>query len=355
MPSVLEPSWVGRRVSVRRVLERAGDGSLRFGDVVGDLLGLDDDTAVVDTRTGLVEVPRPLVALARLAPPSTADELALEAVAARGWRPAETAWLFDRPGGWLLRADPGPTRRAGSVLPLGRPGGAGVDAALDAARAWYAERGLPLQLALPTEARRLLDADLADRGWPDHGDVDVLTRRLDVPTAPGSDAGPATGSVTRLAAPARDPRVALAAAPDDAWLQLWRADRDRPGEAADGTALRALLTRHDPPAAFASVSEDGRTVAIGRGAVDDGWLGITAVTVAAAARRRGLATALAATLAAWGRDHGATRGYVQVAADDAAAQALWTSAGYHRHHSYRYRSEPAGGATDRGAELVPYT
>ena len=127
MPLVLEPSWLGRRVSVRRALDdTSGDpvppGRVRFGDVVGDLVGLVGlagraQTAVIETRQGPVEVAVERIAMARLVPPSTADELALEAVAARGLRAAEQHRL----GGWLLRANSGFTSRANSVLPLRSP------------------------------------------------------------------------------------------------------------------------------------------------------------------------------------------------------------------------------------------
>ena len=117
MPFVLQPDWVGRRVSVRRVVERAADGRLLQGDVVGRLVGLDSQTAVVDTRTGLVEVPVGLVTAARDVPPSTADELELQDVAARGWPAARTEHL----DGWLLRADAGRTHRANTALALRTP------------------------------------------------------------------------------------------------------------------------------------------------------------------------------------------------------------------------------------------
>src|SRR3954451_14290053 len=89
MPVVLQPSWVGRRVSVRRVVAREPDGRLRQGDVVGELAGLDAQTALIESRTGLIEVPIGLVTAARLAPPSTSDELALDAIVAAGLRAAE--------------------------------------------------------------------------------------------------------------------------------------------------------------------------------------------------------------------------------------------------------------------------
>ena len=175
MPIMLQPGWLGRRVTVRRTLPAAPsdapsdattDGSAtvggparraRFGDVVGVLLHLDGDHAVIDTRRGLVEVALAGVTIAKPAPPSTADELALEVAAAAGWRARETEHL----GGWLLRADGGFTGRANSVLPLRAPGRP-LEQALDAARAGYTRRGLPLRLRVPTEARRLLDAELGD-------------------------------------------------------------------------------------------------------------------------------------------------------------------------------------------------
>ncbi len=54
-------------------------------------------------------------------------------------------------------------------------------------------------------------------------------------------------------------------------------------------AGRALLTRHDRLAFAPSAWTAGAVAAIGRGTVDDGWLGVTAVEVAPDYRRRGLA------------------------------------------------------------------
>jgi GNAT superfamily N-acetyltransferase len=311
MPVVLEPGWVGRRVSVRRVVDREADGRPRFSDVVGDLVELRATSATIEHREELVEVALDTVALARLVPPSAADELALEAVAARGWRPAETAEL----GGWLLRADHGFTGRANSVLPL-RPPGRSLDEALAEARAWYAERGLPLRFSIPAEARRLLDAELGERGWIPSLDVVVTTARLDALAS-----GPA-------------PDVTLADAPDAAWLARYRGGADEVAE--------ALLTRHDT-VTFASVRRDGATVAIARGCVDDDWLGVSAVEVAAEYRRSGLATRLMYALWSWGAGQGATRSYLQVSSDNLGALALYETLGYREHHAYRYRDEPGSG------------
>ena len=312
MPVVLESSWVGRRVSVRRVVEREPDGRLRQSDVVGELAGLDAQTAVIESRTGLVEVPLALITAARMAPPSTADELALDAIAADCLTPAETENL----GGWVLRANGGFTRRANSVLPL-RQLGMPLEHALGLARRWYRQRGLPLRFQIPVEARRLLDAELGERGWPAADRTQVLVTRLDSLTEP---AGDAVG-------------VEIAARPDDAWLALYR------GGAGLDEPARSLLTRHFH-AGFASVRVDGRTVAVARGSVDQGWLGVMAVEVEREFRRQGLGAAVTAALAEWGRARGATRSYLTVLVDNAPALALYEKLGYWVHHDYHYRQEP---------------
>jgi N-acetylglutamate synthase len=315
MPVVVEPSWLGRRVSIRRVLDHFSEGRVQFGDVVGDLAGLDAQTAVVLTRSGPVEVDRGRIALARLVPPSTADELALEAVAARGLRPADEYRL----GGWVLRANGGFTHRANSLLPLGRPDRP-LDEALEFAHDWYTERRLPVQVHLPVEARRLLDAELGERGWPADQHTQVLVARLAALT-PATDAPP----------------VELATTPDDAWLALYR------GGQGLAEPARSLLTRHET-VAFASLRLDGRTVAVGRAAVDDGWLGVMAVEVEPAYRRQGLAGAVMAALWQWGAQRNAERGYLQVSADNAPAIALYEKLGYWLHHDYHYRREPEAGS-----------
>jgi hypothetical protein len=254
MPLVLEPSWLGRRVTVRRVLEREPGGRLIFGDVVGDLVSLDGQNAVVDTRHGAVEIPVALVTAAKLAPPSSGEELALEEIVAQGWRAEHTAQL----GGWLLRAAGGFTGRANSVLPLRAPR-MPLEDALAAARAWYAEQRLPLKFQVPAESRRLLDAELAERGWTASPDVHVMTARLDL-----------------LPRPVDGPPVELDATLSDEWLALYRGGR------AVTSAARGLLTRHDD-VVFASLRDSGGgMVAIGRGTTDANWLGVTAVEVAPA-------------------------------------------------------------------------
>jgi GNAT superfamily N-acetyltransferase len=246
-------------------------------------------------------------------PPSTADELELERIAALGLRAAETEEL----SGWLLRADHGFTHRANSVLPLRRPP-MPLAEALDRAGQWYAARGLPLKLHVPVEARRLLDAELAELGWPALLPTYMLVGQLEALRAPAH----------------QDVAVTVAAVPDEEWLTLYR------GGAGRAAAARALLTRHDR-VAFAGARMDGRAVAVARGAVDGDWLGVMAVEVDSGYRRQGLAAAVMAALWRWGAQRGATRSYVQVEVANEPAVCLYTKLGYAIHHEYHYRSVPS--------------
>src|SRR6185312_2766869 len=130
-------------------------------DLVGELIELTDQTATVRTRAGqLWTVPRSAVLIAKPVGASRREILELARIGRLGWRAAHRAEL----DGWLLSADRGWTGRANSALPLRMPDRP-LEALLDAARGFYLEHGLPLQLQLPLPARGLLDEQLAARGW----------------------------------------------------------------------------------------------------------------------------------------------------------------------------------------------
>jgi ribosomal protein S18 acetylase RimI-like enzyme len=138
----------------------------------------------------------------------------------------------------------------------------------------------------------------------------------------------------RIPAAPDAPDVRILAQPDDAWVARFRGGTTRPG-------MRALLARHER-AGFAEIRRDGVPIAIGRGAVDDVWLGITAVEVAPEQRRQGLATTIMHALWRWAADvHGATHTYLAVETHNEPAIALYRDLGYWEHHVYHYRTEPA--------------
>ncbi|MGW1588113.1 GNAT family N-acetyltransferase [Streptomyces sp. NPDC002386] len=318
---------VGKRVSVRR-LSDPGAGPEKFTDTVGVLTSWDDDVLMITSRDGRsVRIARsalvagkviPAAPARRRGPAATYAELAR--VSARAWRPVESEWL----GEWELRAAEGFTRRANSVLPLGDPG-VGLDAALEAVRRWYGERGLPAYVQTATGAegtQELLCAELERRGWVREVTAELWTGAL----APVADAAEGAG-------------VALSRETDEAWLARYR----RKGMSE--VALRVLGS--GPSVWFATVpgAAGEAPAAIGRCVVDGRWAGFAAVEVDPARRRRGLAGEVMAALARRALDEGASAAWLQVESDNEAARGLYARLGLAPHHAYHhYRRPDTGGS-----------
>src|SRR5262245_2685384 len=327
------PADVGSRVSVRT---SSGD---RYRDVVGELLGWADGILRIRRRDGsIVEVAEKLVVAGKVVPPAPPrrarrdrsgagsavagiEDLELEEIAGRGWQGFESGWL----GRWLLRASAGFTGRANSVLPLGDPG-LPLPAALDRVHRWYADRGLPVRFQVPLPARADLDGALAELGW-------TTSDRNHVLTAPVS--------AVLAAVPERDdvPPLVVESAPSPQWLRLYRYRGGPP----PAIAARQLGQADHP--VFLSLRDGDQPIAIARGALAAGWIGITAVEVAESARRRGLGSHLVRELCAWAAATGplpAHSAYLQVHTGNAVALALYDRLGFTRHHDYHYRLAPGG-------------
>jgi GNAT superfamily N-acetyltransferase len=175
--------------------------------------------------------------------------------------------------------------------------------ALPAIVDWYAARGVPPLLSVPD---RLF---LVPPGVPTDGENVVMTADLAIdPAVPAST-------------------VTMADRPDGQWLCAYV--RDVPTD-----VLTAVV---DGDVVFAALSDR----AVGRAAVTsapDGtrWAGLSAVHVAEKHRREGHARTLCEALLGWAAGRGATRGYVQVLADNAPAIALYESMGFGTQHRVRY-------------------
>lgn len=246
--------------------------------------------------------------------------------AAPGARTEAATWppvRVERVGPWQVGLSDGVTQRANSVLPLGAP--QDLAAAVDAVEALYAAAGKPAVFRLgDPEAPPGLAAELDARGYDVGVVTDVLVRH----------------DVTGSGPVALPPGVALAVAeaPDDAWLDTWAALAGRRRDVG-----RRILT--GAPAAYLTATDvTGAPVAIVRAALADGWAALSCLQVAGGARRRGLGRAL--TLAALGAatERGASRAFLQVEATNDAARALYAGLGFVPAHRYAYRRQPTGGS-----------
>ncbi|MGC4933371.1 N-acetylglutamate synthase, CG3035 family [Gordonia sp. DT30] len=294
----------------------ATPGGPTQSDVTGHLL--DDGDPVRVERDGTVEsIPRAAISSIRLlsaVPVRNSEIRALEYAAALAWPGIEHEWI----DGWLVRAGGGISRRANSAIALDRS--PRTDATtLSAIESWYRTRHLPPLIAAP---ERLLPSRLA--GTPASGENHVLTRELAARRSVRADAD-----------------VVLAPGPTTEWVRAYL------GPDADvdaGSAVVSASAGTDSTVTFATVESAGRPVAIGRGALTSApdsptrWLGITAVWTDPGRRRERLGDAVLATLLAWGAEAGASRAYLQVAADNGVAGNWYRARGFTLHHRYRYLS-----------------
>ena len=79
-------------------------------------------------------------------------------------------------------------------------------------------------------------------------------------------------------------------------------------------------------------------MAAGLGVAEREHVGIFAMRTLESERGRGHASAILRGLASWGASEGALTAYLQVEADNSAAQRLYTRAGFRKVYGYHYRS-----------------
>lgn len=245
----------------------------------------------------------------------------IEECAANGW-PAPVAEDLD---GWRLRWNAGVSSRANSVWPNAWGGRLALDERLMAVEVFYRERGQPPQYQMCPAARPdVLDDVLEHLGYEMHSLTHVQIAALE--------------SVRERVALPAGCTVERRTDPDDAWFALYArafgmsptiVDRHRP-----------VLAGIQHPAVYVTLHADGEPIAVGRGVVQDGNLGVFGMGTLPEARRRGAATGLLHSLVAWGAERHATQVYLQVEERNTAARTVYARAGFQPLYDYYFRRKP---------------
>lgn len=310
----------GVRATVRRLVSATGASGR---PQVSDIIGVIDSVDPLEIRTpdGVVHhVPADEVVVCKTLadrPVRTSDIRAVEQATAAAFPGIHN----DTVGGWLMRAGDGITERSNSAVPLG-PGTGTSPVPLERIREFYRDHDLPTKLLVPDRVARPAEQLAGLPGAESGPEIIVMTRSLD-------------GDLPEIPATALNVEFSVADEPDDDWLGLYHFR----GEPLPEHALRLLAGRIDGTLGFASLTVDGELVAVTRGTVTHGGreqhLGYSAVEVAPEWRRQGLGRLMGTSMLHWGREHGATRSYLQVIATNTAGRALYLSLGFAEHHRHR--------------------
>ena len=221
---------------------------------------------------------------------------------------------IERLDDWLVPLDDGPIGRARSAVPLRHRD---VDvAALPVIEALYRQHGLPPAFRIADSAGlRPVEERLSAGGL--RAQQPTLVQIGELPTMRSvSDGEPAD----------------VSAAPDDGWAQVFLGEGFDP---VDGAGRVAALSRARNTF-YASVRQQGTTVAVGALSIGSGWASVHGMRTVASQRGRGLAARVLAGIAQAALDRGVRRVFLQVEEANDAARSLYRRAGFATAWRYRY-------------------
>lgn len=223
--------------------------------------------------------------------------------------------------GWLLRVSPGLAKRArsvnayfGSTLPLARK--------IDYCERVYEECGLPTLFRMtPFDAPRELEDALQARGYQPFQPTLVQTLQLERPP-----------NVAR----SPDVEFTVPSAPE-----FVAAVGELQGASALQRAAHLERLAHSPVTTRVLLAlRDGRPVASGQAAMEDGLVGVFSVATEPSLRGRGIGSTVTAALLTWAWEHGAHTAYLQVAEENQRALSVYRRLGFATAYTYHYRARP---------------
>jgi ribosomal protein S18 acetylase RimI-like enzyme len=219
--------------------------------------------------------------------------------------------------GWLLRFSDGYTKRANSVHPL-YTSTHDLDEKIEFCAAQYRQRHQPIIYKM-TEASQPseLEARLETLGYQRISPTLLQVCRL----FPDDHQGVELKGSTNLS---------------QEWLEAYHHFDPIKGPSLE-TIHKTLTSIPYPTFYAATTNETGHITAIGQGVLQGPYLGIFAIVVEEAYRRRGLGNEIMASLLAWGAQNGAQNAYLQVSSDNTRALPLYERLGFRTLYEYWYR------------------
>jgi len=248
--------------------------------------------------------------------PDFATVRRFEAAGFRAWPASSVAY----DGTWCVRLTAGhPAKRLNSVNPLDPADVSDLEGRIARIGRRFEAYGRPLTFRLSPLSGRKLSSHLDREGWSRFDESIVM--RLDLENADLADA------IDQI--PLKDVGRFVAAA-----LAVQNADP------AIRAGLSEIIGSINAEAGLFIHEHDGRPVASAICVHDGDLAGLFEIATDTAERRQGHARRLVLSALKWARQHGARQAWLQVAADNRSAVALYATLGFEEVYRYHYRRPP---------------
>lgn len=241
----------------------------------------------------------------------------LDELAANAW-PAIVQQGLD---GWRLRASDGVTRRANSVLSVGR--GPSCSGWLRDVEMFYRRRHLPLRFQVSPASPPELDSFLQEEGYR----VDAETSVMAATTATVCERARGVMHFSLRA------HSSITARWLDAFMRIEGYSEDR------RQVYEQILGALGPPVCFVLLHDGTKDVGVGMSVAECGWAGIFCVATDKQYRRQGVARQIMSALADWSQKQDARNLYLQVVATNAPAVTLYNRLAFSHLYFYHYREK----------------
>jgi N-acetylglutamate synthase len=246
----------------------------------------------------------------------------IEQATLKAVKPAKIASVL----GWLVPLDFGNVNRANSAVPLQHQ--RFNLAQVQPIESIFGAAGLASRFRLPlTEQAKPFIAHLESQGYVMSGPTfvqnalvaNVLTnanqRRIDTTVVLQTD---------------------VFESPDPEWPSLF----NEPGK-PDGYGLSRVQVMHRAETGrYFSTRHNGKLIACGMAAFDDGWVSVHGMRTHADYRRQGLASEIIRNMMLMAQSREITKTFLQVEAENFGAQAVYQRLGYSNVWTYAYWSKP---------------